>query len=205
MPHVLTRRLAWLALTAAWLGGSPSSAQERGAPADGWGPAVDGLTCRILLDGRYAAGQPIAPVLEVKNVSGRKCNIVKDPSPFRLNDALDLGGPPGKIFGPQILRAVGILTSAPEMEPLGPGEVKRYHAPDLREGEPARTFLLGFDDIPGAVEYQAGKYVARFHFRSPKIEPRMPAGYTVQGGRKVQVYRDLPPDQVSGHWSGEVV
>lgn len=196
--------LAWLALAAASLGAGPLPAQERGATADGWGPAVDGLACRILLDARYVAGQPIAPVFEIKNVSGRKRYIVKRPSPFRLNDALDLSGPPGKIFGPQILLGVKAPYSAPDMEPLDPGEVKRYQAADLREGEPERR-LPGFDDIPGAAEYQPGKYVARFHFRSPKIEPRMYAGYTVRGGEKIEVYRDMPPDQVAGQWSGEAI
>ena len=121
-------------------------------------------------------------MIEVKNVSGRTRYIAKYPYPFWLDhDTLDVTGPTGQKVGPPRGLAGDASYGAPEMEPLGPGEVKRVQAPDLRN---ACTGLHPWRRWPQRepTDVATGTYVAQFRFRSPKLEPRMVAGSSFEGG-----------------------
>ncbi len=199
------RHVAWLALVAATLiasGDSPAQEPGTDEPAGGWGTPVDGLACRLLLEPRYAIGQPIVPVIEIKNTSNRKRYIVKHPYPFWLNrQTFDVTGPMGKIGLRSGVNA-GAFYGETVMEPIGPGEVKRVEAPDLRDC--AGMHPWQWWPTRKTVDVPAGKYVAQFRFKSPKLEPRMVVAYSVEGGKKVLQYKDTAPDVLANHWSGEI-
>jgi hypothetical protein len=170
-------------------------------PGGEWGKPVDGLACRLVLEPRYVVGQPITPVIELKNTSDRTRFIIKHPYPFWLNaSTLDISGPNGKIG-----RAGGVNNGwAPiVMEPIAAGAVKRVEQADLREFcselHPMRNGATGtVADVP------AGKYVAQFRFTSPKLEPRMIASYAIEGAKQVAQYKDTPAEWLAGQWVGAV-
>src|SRR5437763_195740 len=93
-----------------------------GEPGGAWGKPVDGLACRLVLESRYVIGQPIMPVIEIKNLCDRKRYIAMHPYPFRLNArTLEVSGPNGKIGRAGGTASQG-LTGAPILEAIGPGE-----------------------------------------------------------------------------------
>jgi len=197
---VLRCLAAFLVLLAA-VGGT--TAGESGAE---WGKPVDGLACRLVLETRYVVGQPIVPVVEIKNTSDRKRYIVQHPYPFWQNrNTLDVIGPKGKIGrdgGPGM--AAGAFYGETVMEPIGPGEVKRVEMPDLRD---YCTELFPWQYWPErkAVDVPTGKYVAQFRFKSPNLPARMVVGYSVEAdGKKTLRYKDTAPELLANHWSGEV-
>jgi len=192
--------LAWIVLAITAFSPARLLAQESGAkePGGAWGAPVDGLVCRLLLRPRYVVGEPIVPVVEIKNDSARKRYIVKHPYPFFLWDGtLDVTGPKGKISpGPRIDHGFYGETL---MEPLGPGKVKRIQLDDLRD---ACSGLRPWEWPRRPIDVAAGKYVAQFRFKSPKLPARMVIGIVVADGKKI--YKDTAPEVLANHWFGEV-
>src|SRR5262245_33732223 len=96
---------------------------EHPAPdaAGPWGEAVDGLACRLTVRPRYAIGQPITAVIEVKNTSDRTRYLVPRLDPVAVEHlAVEVVGPGGKKV-PQTQSARGHGLGEKSFEALRPG------------------------------------------------------------------------------------
>jgi hypothetical protein len=202
-----------LILSAAVLGAACASLPRAGAgeanEAAPWGKAVDGLVCRLVLEPRYAIGQAIGAVIEIKNTSDRRRYLVPRLDPqFRESLAIDITGPKGKVRQTSYSGGLGGMVSENILKPIGPGEVLRFEIPDLR---------WYFTDLeawqcspaPKAKDVPAGKYVAQFRFHSPKVGPRLYAGQTESLDGLVGPAGFQQGDSLleirANHWSNEAV
>jgi hypothetical protein len=198
--HSARTGLRYVAACVVLLAAAGARADE---PAGEWGAAVDGLACRLVLEPRYVPGQPITPVVEIKNMSDRKRYIVKTPYPYWVSSrTLGITGPNGKPIATHVPHrpdAIGEIL----LEPIGPGEVKRTLLSDLAD---SFNEFIPWQCFPErkAVPVPAGKYTAQFRFRSPKLGPRMAVAWSVENGMKVIEYKDTPPEWLADHWAGEI-
>src|SRR5438132_6360441 len=87
-----------------------------------WGKPVDGLVCRLTLQPRYAVGQAISGVIEIKNVSDKKRFIIRHLVPGAIQFLpITIEGPKGKV-SQDISRGFGMTEDS--FQPIAPGEIK---------------------------------------------------------------------------------
>jgi RNA polymerase sigma factor (sigma-70 family) len=228
------RRLAlatWLVLLTALVGGGflalasgggwpangplPPGALQAGAgeagglkppagPDTPWGEPVDGLACRLVIAPRFATGQAIAAVIEVKNTTDKTRFLVPRLDPHDMKAlAVDITGPKGKVRQ-MAYGGYADVVGENQIKPIGPGEVKWFEVDDLRRYFTALEAWQGYPTRK-ALDVPAGKYVVQFRFRSPKVPPRLLVSQTQEQGKPpVMNYRDTPPEILAGQWAGEV-
>jgi hypothetical protein len=191
---------AWLTLLATV---SSAAGQEtpKSASSGAWGPAVDGLACRLVMAPRYLIGQPLSAVIEVKNTSDKTRYIVPRLDPQAIEYlTLEIVGPKGNVR--QAGYGTGYGLGEKSFEPLGPGAIRRFAVGDLR-----RYFgdLDAWQSYPTrkANDVPTGKYVAKFRFRSPKAPPRFLVSTTEIAGKQVATYKDASPELLAGQWANE--
>jgi hypothetical protein len=203
------RRLIWHVLVAvgvAAAAGSTALAADPSATGGGsapWGKPVDSIACRLVLQPRYAVGQAISAVIELKNTSDRTRYLVPRLDPRAVEHlTLELVGPHGKKV-PQTSSARGFGLSENSFEALAPGEVRRFDIVDLRDCfgalEAWRTYRgLKGNDVP------AGRYTLRCSFRSPKVPEQFGVAQRVVGGKVERVYKTPNPALLALQWAHEV-
>jgi hypothetical protein len=180
--------------------GARPKADHAGGP---WGTPVDGLAARLVLQPRYAIGQPLSAVIEVKNTSQRTRYLVPRFDPHAIDFlTLEIVGPNGqKVRQSGSGRGFGLGENS--FQPLGPGQVQRYEVPDLR---------IHFNDLEPWTSYPtlkaravaAGKYRAQFRFRSPKVPDHFIVRRRWVDGKFVIDSRAPSKELVAGQWAGEV-
>jgi hypothetical protein len=181
-------------------------AQEPQPEAAGpWGKTVDGLAARLVAQPRYVIGQPIDAVIEVKNTSDRKRYLVPRLDPYDKEKlAVQITGPQGTVRQTAYGGYLNVVGES-MIQPLGPGEVKRFPVPDL-----ADYFL----DLKAWHSYPArkgnhvptGKYTVQFTFRSPEIPSRLIVSQVQQPGEPLRtIYKTTPPELRKNQWAGAVV
>src|SRR5437868_482157 len=133
-----------------------------------WGKPVDGLVCRLTLQPRYAVGQAISGVIEIKNTSNKKRFIIQ-----RLHPAASqylpwvIDGPNGKVAQTWEYGFGGDMHEN-WFEAIAPGEIKRIEIVDLRMWFGSLDPLSRAEpDLRDPVA--TGKFTARLRFRSPAV------------------------------------
>jgi hypothetical protein len=191
---------AWLTLLATF---SSAAGQEtpKSASSGGWGPVVDGLACRLVMQPRYLIGQALSAVVEVKNTSDKTRCIVPRLDPQAIEHlTLEITGPKGKVR--QLSSSSGYGLGEKSFEPIGPGEIRRFEVSDLRN---YFSDLDPWQCYPArkAIDVLPGKYVAKFRFRSPKAPQRFAVSTTEVAGKQVTTYKDASAALLAGQWAGE--
>jgi hypothetical protein len=194
--------LALTALALPWAAFSWYGTANQGEGEDrGWGKPVDGMVCRLTVQPRYALGQPITAVLEVKNVSDKKRFIIRH---FHTQSieyvTLTLNGPKGKIPQGGWNKYGGLYEGS--FQAIGPGEVKRFEEIDLRRYFPTLD-PIGFDPARPQPNVTTGKIDIRLRFKSPAVPARFATTQITQGKQQV-IYKDAPAELLADHWAGEI-
>jgi hypothetical protein len=184
-----------------WSAAQVAKTEDKGGP---WGKEVDGLSCRLTMQPRYAIGQPIPAVIEVKNSSDKKRYIFGQLDP-RYSEfvSIRIDGPKAKIaptFSPPVFSV-----NPNWFKPIGPGEVKRFEVRDLREyffGLDPRYYSFQQNKIDDAI---GGKINARLQFRSTALPARFSELTRFPpGGGMQMILKDTPADMFASQWSGEI-
>jgi RNA polymerase sigma factor (sigma-70 family) len=178
-------------------------ARKADEDAGPWGKPVDGLAARLVLRSRYAVGQPITAVVEVKNTSNKTRYLVPRLDPHLIDGlALEVVGPDGgQVRQTQFSR--GSWVSEGNFQPLAAGAVQRFEVIDLRDYFPALN-AMQYHPARKANDVRVGKYRLQFRFRSPKVPERFNVGQRVVNGKAETIYKAPAAELVAGQWAGEV-
>lgn len=163
----------------------PAFQEQPAKDAQAWGDPVDGIACRLTLKPTYAYGQLLSAVIEIKNTSDKNRFLVPRLEPMAIEYlTVEITGPKGKVQ--QISYSKGYGLGEGSFQPIAPQVVKRHEVIDLRDQ---------FGDLP------AGKYTARFHFRSPKAPAKFLVGQKAVGAKVENIYKDVPAEITAGQWA----
>src|SRR5438034_125183 len=181
-----------------WTWCAPQTKTDDGGP---WGKPVDGLVCRLTVQPRYAVGQAISAVIEVKNVSDKKRFIIRH---LHLGASqylpVTIEGPQGKVPQSTYIEYGGVGEAS--FQAIAPGEIKRVEIPDLRACfYSLDPFSLAASDNP----VPTGKFTVRLRFRSPPV-PKQFTGFQVIGSdketpRTEPKRMDAPAELLANHWA----
>ena len=171
-----------------------------------WGDPVDGLSCRLVMQPRYVIGQAISAVIEVKNTSNKKRYAILDLDPFHMDSlTLEVIGPNGKLKQRFFTHRNGVGQPHHwEFKSIEPGEVKRFEVHNLGNYfDDLWPYRWWPDPTPKAHPVPTGKYTVQFRFRSEKTPPRFVASWTFEKGKKIETYKEVPPEVAAGQWANQ--
>jgi len=198
--------LCWSACRAAGPGAAATIAESRPAAAS-WGKAVDGLTCRLTVPPALCVGEPIYPVVEIRNVSARRLYLVSlFDFHYTKHAKMTIVGPDGRELKQSSWSEAGLNPNS--LKPLEPNEVRRIELLELSEWfnrwvdqlrPPPQGRMVSLLTRPGT-------YKLTYAYQGTKLPKRMVVGErTKPDGSIENIYAELTDDQVANTWAGKLV